>query len=45
MKHLPILALILAMASCAPAIPRAIMPPVDVIERLDVAPVVDAVLL
>jgi hypothetical protein len=42
MKHLPILALILALASCAPAIPRAILPPPSEVEELDVEPVTKA---
>ena len=42
MKNLPILALILALASCAPSIPRAILPPPSVIAQLDVEPVAKA---
>lgn len=40
MKHLPLLSLIIALAaSCAPTIPKAILPPPSEIKALDVAPV------
>lgn len=42
MKYPLLTALALALVSCAKPIPRAIMPPVDVIERLDVKPVAEA---
>lgn len=39
MKHLTLLAFICALASCAPSIPRAILPPPGEVKPLDVAPV------